>query len=158
MSWDGVGEVRYRRKGGHGTPGLSGRDVETFDPAEFLARVIMHISESRRHLVRYYGWYSNVLRGKRRRDEEGVPELNESPGKGEDGPDARAMRRAWAQLIRRIYEVDPLACPKCGAEMKVIAFITEHEVVDKILRHLRRRGEPGRGREPPGTEGFAAAS
>ena len=62
---------------------------------------------------------------------------------------ARALRRSWAQLIKRIYEVDPLVCPTCGSEMKVIAFITEHDVVDAILRHLAKtkarspRGPPG---------------
>ena len=71
MSWDGAGEVWYRRKSGHENSGLREREVETFDPAEFLARVVMHIPEPRRHLVRYYGWYSNVSRGKRRRQEEG---------------------------------------------------------------------------------------
>jgi hypothetical protein len=30
------------------------------------------------------------------------------------------------QLIKRIYEVDPLVCPSCGGEMKVTAFITDH--------------------------------
>ena len=40
-------------------------------------------------------------------------------------------------------------CPSCGSEMKVIAFITEHDVVDAILRHLAKtkarspRGPPG---------------
>ena len=52
MSWDGVGEVRYRRKRGYESSGSEGREVETFDPLEFLARVIMHIPEPRRHLVR----------------------------------------------------------------------------------------------------------
>ena len=72
--------------------------------------------------------------------------------------DGRALRRSWAQLIKRIYEVDPLVCPSCGAEMKVIAFITEHDVVDKILRHLKRRDEEGRGRGPPGREELEAVS
>jgi ribosomal protein L37AE/L43A len=53
--------------------------------------------------------------------------------------DTRALRRSWAQLIKRIYEVDPLVCPSCGSEMKVIAPITGHDVVDAILRHLDRR-------------------
>jgi len=35
-----------------------------------------------------------------------------------------------------VYEVDPLECPKCGAGMRVIAFITEPAVVRKILEHL----------------------
>jgi len=62
--------------------------------------------------------------------------------------DARALRRSWAQLIKRIYEVDPLVCPSCGSEMKVIAFISEHDVVDAILRHLDRREGQG-ARAPP---------
>jgi hypothetical protein len=28
-------------------------------------------------------------------------------------------------LIQKIYEVDPLLCPKCGGAMRVIAFIEE---------------------------------
>ena len=31
----------------------------------------------------------------------------------------------WAVLIARIYEVFPLLCPKCGGQMRLIAFITE---------------------------------
>ena len=61
---------------------------------------------------------------------------------------SRALRRSWAQLIKRIYEVDPLVCPSCGSEMKVIAFITEHDLVDAILRHLERK-ERREARGPP---------
>ena len=34
-------------------------------------------------------------------------------------------------------EVDPLRCPKCAGEMKIISFIERHqrEVIEKILRH-----------------------
>ncbi len=35
----------------------------------------------------------------------------------------------------RVYEVDPLVCPACGGEMRVVAFILDHDVVDAILRH-----------------------
>jgi hypothetical protein len=31
--------------------------------------------------------------------------------------------QTWAMLIKRVYEIDPLACPQCGGQMKVIAFI-----------------------------------
>jgi len=33
----------------------------------------------------------------------------------------------------------PLLCPQCGAEMKVIAFIENHKVIDKIIDHLKLR-------------------
>jgi hypothetical protein len=41
-----------------------------------------------------------------------------------DGPYRAALRRRWAKLIRRVYEVDPLIRPRCGSEMRVIGFIT----------------------------------
>ncbi len=165
MRWDGVGEVRYRRKGGHEGSALHRDPVENFDPAEFLARVIMHIPEPRRHLVRYYGAYSNVSRGKRRRqdaattgavlcDAEHAPsvraDLNHSPG-------ARSLRRSWAQLIKRVYEVDPLVCPKCGAKIRIIAFIIAHDVVDAILRHLAK-AEAQSPHGPPSAAPLSAVS
>ncbi len=50
----------------------------------------------------------------------------------------KAARIRWAALIKRVYEVDPLKCKKCGAQMKIIAFIErkdQPQVVKKILKH-----------------------
>ena len=74
------------------------------------------------------------------------------------GPDARALRRSWAKLIKRIYEVDPLVCPSCGSEMKVIAFIIDHAVVDAIVRHLKQQRAEETERGPPGRSELAAVS
>ena len=56
-----------------------------------------------------------------------------SAAKGQSG----GTGSSWAALVKRVFEVDPLACPKCGSEMKVIAFIErcQRDVVEKILRH-----------------------
>jgi hypothetical protein len=161
MRWDGAGEVLYRRKGGHDTAGQRQGVEETFDPAEFLARVMMHVPEPRRHLVRYYGWYSNASRGKRKglgesRAEDSPHVTLRPPSDEQDrSSDARALRRRWAEMIKRVYEVDPLVCPSCGGEMRVVAFIIDEEVVDKILRHLARN-EPERERGPPRCLGSGA--
>ena len=40
-------------------------------------------------------------------------------------------------MIRKVYEVDPLVCPRCGGRMRVVAFLTEYAVVDRIIRHLK---------------------
>jgi len=40
-------------------------------------------------------------------------------------------------MIRKVYEVDPLVCPQCGGRMKVIAFLTDYAVVDRIIDHLK---------------------
>ncbi len=166
IGWSGDGEVLYQPKGGHdGGPGPHRDPAETFDPAEFLARVIMHVPEPRRHLVRYYGAYSNVSRGKRRRQDEAATgaalrDGEHAPSARPDrdrSPDARALRRSWAQLIKRVYEVDPLVCPKCGGEMRIIAFIIDHDVVDAILKHLAK-SEARSPRGPPSAAALSAAS
>jgi len=46
--------------------------------------------------------------------------------------------------------LDPLRCPACGAEMRIVAFITQRAVIDRILDHLRRGRESARG--PPGAQ------
>jgi uncharacterized protein (UPF0212 family) len=54
----------------------------------------------------------------------------------DDTPNGRVCRKSWAKLIYQVYEVDPLKCPKCGARMKIIAFITAREEIIKIQKHL----------------------
>ncbi len=71
-------------------------------------------------------------------------------------------KRRWAELLRLVYEVDPLHCPKCGGEMQVIALIQEPRVVDKILRYLREKGRDARAGPwatgPPGAGATAEAA
>jgi len=40
-------------------------------------------------------------------------------------------------MIREVYEVGPRICPRCGGRMRVVAFLTEYAVVDRIIRHLK---------------------
>ena len=76
--------------------------TQTLDPLEFLARLLTHIPDPGQVMTRYYGWYASRTRGTR----------------------ARLCVRASVRLcpcapvrlcLRRIYEVDPLACPRCAA-------------------------------------------
>gem|GEM_PF-5973756 len=34
-------------------------------------------------------------------------------------------RDLWAMLLARLFDAFPLTCPHCGAEMRIVAFITE---------------------------------
>lgn len=49
---------------------------------------------------------------------------------------SKALRRNRARLIQKIYQIDPLLCPKCQETMKVISFIEEDALIKKILIHL----------------------
>ena len=63
--------------------------------------------------------------------------------------------QSWAMLIKRVYEIDPLSCPKCGGQMNVVAFIEppQSDVIEEILRHcgLWQASTP---RAPPDVDGL----
>ena len=99
------------------------RNFQVFDPLDFLAEVTQHIPDAGEHLLRYYGWYSNKTRGQRAKAR---PPGASGTGLPARPPTAREARKGWAALIKQVYETDPLRCPRCGAELKIIAFIERH--------------------------------
>jgi hypothetical protein len=60
-------------------------------------------------------------------------------------------QRPGEEWIKKIWEVDPLECPKCASEMKIVSFITEDEVIRKILENvdLRPNKSTAAERAPP---------
>ena len=143
----GSRQVHYQQKGGQGLGG----HVETFEPAEFLARLLQHVPEPGLHQVRYYGRYSNVSRAHRAvpgGEAEQELGISSSSDAEPDASERRRLRRLWARLIRRVYEVDPLLCQGCGGTIRILAFILEPGAIIKILAHLAARGG-GSGRAPP---------
>ncbi len=64
---------------------------------------------------------------------------------------ARTYRVPWADLLKKVFAVDVLACP-CGGRLQLIAFIAEATVAKRILEHLGldSRGPPvARAQAPP---------
>ena len=123
-STDGVAYVKYEAKAGDRN--------ETFTALDWLARLITHIPNRGEQLVRYYGYYSNKSRGMRKKAEtdEQVPALIDSD------ISKKKFRKNWARLIQKIYNVDPLLCPKCKGTMRIISFIEDDAVIKQILKHL----------------------
>jgi hypothetical protein len=119
------GKVGYRY-------GQAACDQETMDYLEFIARVTSHIPDKGQVTVRYYGLYANAHRGKVRK-----ASLTDFPLRIVEDELRRIPSKGWAAMIRKVYEVDPMVCPPCGGAMRVVAFLTEYAVVDKIINHLR---------------------
>jgi len=96
-------------------------------------------------MVRYYGWYSSRSRGDRIKA--GLLRPGDQPPPGENADEVtvldvsdyqppRIPSKTWRELIKKIWEVDPLTCPRCSREMKIISLINEPDVIERILRHL----------------------
>jgi hypothetical protein len=112
--------------------GEGAEEVERMDYLEFIARTTSHIPDKGQVTVRYYGLYGNAHRGK-----VGKAQPDKHPFIIIEQECPRVPRRGWAEMIRKVYEVNPMACPKCQAEMRIIAFITDYAVVDRIINHLK---------------------
>jgi len=139
-----TGEVRLEPKV-RADDGAEAEQLERLDGDELVARVIVQIPDPKRHLIRSYGRYSNAARAKRKRDAaaKAAPlPAGAAPASPEasqpDSAERRAARKRWAELIRHIYEVDPLVCPRCGGAMKIISLITEGQTIRAILASVRR--------------------
>jgi len=115
----------------------------------------VHIPTKHKHLIRYYGLYSSRTKGKVNKDgsiakfayrheTSGDVQPEQSSDDYTETVSSKASRQSWARLIQKIYEVDPLVCPKCGHEMpkvpvvRVIAIITDPYEINKILECLKR--------------------
>jgi len=153
------GSVIYRAEKDHchRFPGPASRDLrggsrrnfQVFKALDFLAELTQHIPEKGEHLLRYFGWYSHRVRGMRAaecKDDGGkdgqVEPIQidrsaiEAAKPASEGPRAGSFS-TWAMLIKRVFEVDPLECSKCGGQMKIISFIErrQRDVIERILRH-----------------------
>jgi hypothetical protein len=88
-------------------------------------------------LIRYYGVYASRTKGKSKQEGRfekfGIKKQTDKQLKESYQPDNtdhyevsdKASTQVWARLIRKVYEVDPLICPKCSNEMKIVAVIHE---------------------------------
>jgi hypothetical protein len=145
--------VLYQPRASHDDPKELFPRLETIDALEFLARVIIQIPEPRRHLLFYYGHYANVVRGRRRKIAQAAVNSGSSRNHQQEDEPAisparkQALRRRWADLIRRVFELNPLLC-SCGGTLRVVAFITEPRIIRKILDHLKKTANADRAPPP----------
>ena len=148
------GTVTYRLK----TPRRSGETHRVMRPEEFLARLVALIPPPRFPLVRYHGvfapnspWRGAIVPGPRRvhHRDRGRPRASVArceAAASESGVNAGVCltRWDWATLLRHVWGVDALACPRCEGRMRFIAVIRDRAVIERILLHLGLPHEPPR--------------
>ena len=115
------------------------RNFQIFTPCDCIAAITQHIPDKSFQLVRYYGWYSNKMRGQR--NKRAKEEAEELDGEAEvfdvsDHQPRRIPSKKWRDLIKKVWEADPLICPTCQREMRIVSLIDERDVIEKMLKCL----------------------
>ncbi len=155
------GRLAYRLK----TPWRDGTTHVVMERRELLERLAPLIPPPRAHQVRYHGVLAPYASARDRVVPAGMKEtvrpaqptsqpdggsIGADDGGGEServaggappyvrakGSESLARRIAWADLLKRVFEVDALRCPGCGGRMRLIAAITDPVVACRILECL----------------------
>ena len=141
-----VNLVRYQPSKTNGGP-----SYHEWTGVEFVRRVAALIPPPRKHMVRYYGALgpcsplrsavTSATKGKATSAELEAGYAVTLLGRAarEAGKAAKkaasAARKSWAACMRKVFEVDPVLCAKCGGEMKLVAVILDDGELDRILAH-----------------------
>jgi len=152
-------------------PWADGTTHLVFTPLELLERLAVLIPRPRVNLVLYHGvlapnapWRRAVVPPRVAETDSSAIDSHTSGGvdppaaatrseeSGCPAPRRRPKYRTWADLMRRTFAADVLACPRCGGRMVLLATIEDPAVIARILTHLGLpldAGEPEAARSPP---------
>ncbi len=142
-----------------------------FEPLELLEKLAALVPPPRFNLVRYHGVLAPAARHRARVVPPGpAPKPGAAhtecevahphhghPEPDEPRPDPRPRNYSWAELMRRVFEVDVLECPACQGPMRVLAAIHPPEATRAILEclGLPSRAPPVSPAELDSTDHFA---
>jgi hypothetical protein len=117
------------------TPWSDGTTAILLSPLELVEKISALVPPPRRHLVRYHG----ILAPHSKQREKVVPATSEEE-QSADTPTTtrRNSRLTWAMLLARTFGLKLERCSLCGAEMKVVAVITDPL---SIRRYLEGTGQ-----------------
>ncbi len=156
LSITAAGNVSYKLK----RPWHTGQTHITLSPLAFLRRLTTLIPPPRSHLIRYHGafasrshmrpWLAALVPANRAEPTTlphdappsaepiatGTPPSD--PADAANEPAAKSKSYTWAKLLARVFQIDVTRCsdPACRGPVKIIAWITQPDVIDKILNHL----------------------
>ena len=132
------GNVRYQLK----TPYRDGTTHVIFEPPDFIARLAALVPRPRVNLTRFHGVFAT--NSKYRAVVTPARRGRGNKARVADEPPTPAERRGsmtWAQRLKRVFNIDIETCTECGGAVKVTACIEDPVVIQKILNHLKEKGE-----------------
>ena len=116
---------------------------------DFLSKLAALVPRPRHNLVRYHGIFAPNSKMRKLI----VPKSSKSAKRKDDSKTHKSVEEAtsqdeliaplsWAQRLKRVFNIDITLCPICGATMRVIADITDPDIIQKILDHLEPQPPP----------------
>jgi hypothetical protein len=126
-----------------------------FEPLELLEKLAALVPRPRINLVLYHGVLAPHSGWRARVVAYGAPPAAVAASACPEATDESTpvvRHWAWADLMRRAFDMDVLACPRCGGRLRLIATVEDPDAIRAILVAVAESRDLA-GRAPP----FAAA-
>jgi hypothetical protein len=109
-----------------------------FTPEELIEKLVALVPLPGQHTVRYFGVLASRSEHYKKLPETPV-QKSEASNEGEE-TQARGKkgkpRYSWAQLLKRTFKFDVLACPKCKNPMKLVHVVLDSCTIKRTLEAL----------------------
>lgn len=124
------------------TPWRDGtREIE-FSHLDFIARLIAVIPPPRFNMMRYHGVFAPNFKDRKKIVPKSVaktpvamtaPDESVSPTLAAN---SKRERMRWAQMLKRVFEIDVTICPKCKGRLEQIAVIKDRVAIKALLENI----------------------
>jgi Putative transposase len=138
------GQVELKLK----TPWRDGTTHHVMLPLEFMQRLAALVPRPRLHLIRFHGvlapnakWRPKVV-PQPQDSAKALPAAATTTGSQDPPEHGRPMRLGWANLLKRVFDLDLTRCPHCGGDLRIVAAILQRQAIEKILNHLGLDPQP----------------
>jgi hypothetical protein len=113
-----------------------GTKAVLFEPLELIERLVALVPAPLGNLVRYHGSLAPGAKLRSRIVAAGPAPRRAGSHAGceaEESGEEASRRLSWAELMKRVFATDVLECPRCSGRMRLVATITQPEVIRAML-------------------------
>ena len=124
------------------TPWRDGtREIE-FSHLDFIARLVAVIPPPRFNMTRYHGVFAPNFKDRKKivpRSAVKILAVDLAPDESVNpslAVNAKRERMRWAQMLKRVFEIDVTICPKCKGRLEQLAVIKDRVAIRSLLENL----------------------
>lgn len=126
-------QLLYKMK----SPWRDGTTHVSFSPLDFIARLVALIPPPRMNMIRYSGCFAPNFKDRKSIIKNKSAQKKCAEICNSDLPEkVKHERLRWAEMLKRVFEIDVTICPKCSGRMEQIAVIKDKAVAKKIIESL----------------------
>ena len=119
----------------------------TLDPLELIEKLSVLVPSPRFHLLRFHGllaphaaWRSQIIPSVPEAvdQEGGAAGTGPRPVAGDGSPPSSGSTGlSWATLMKRVFALDVLLCPRCGGRRRIVGVYPGAQRLRDLLERLR---------------------